>query len=257
MGRSVEDQVTDRIMYFGANGKVFETNVYQSLTTGLRDRKQLYDRLNKQTNPKFEPSALISKIDDEQEDRKFGTDVIWKNGKDRIRIDLTLDFEHKDHMPFMYESEIKTASGEKIKYGIRHGNNHQETPNGPHYTEFKRVDRKTGTVTTQPVIVIGVDMDSDEFYRDRRQEKDVFTVFREKATSILQTAEYIYREFSGLDDDPEDPLEPKLKPRKTNDSKAVKNSMSEPLRKLYNLAGIRQELYDKHTQEQTDTEVEP
>ncbi len=180
--------IVDRILYGqndAPNGRIFEKMGFDALYAGLMDVK----RAGKNKNLAFKPESLKNttggSIDTDQ-----GTDIIWDKGHEKIRLDLTISFNKKDNMPFIFESDIEVAPGHKLKFGIRHGNRH----NG--YTEFKS---KQGD--TQPVVVIGIDMDDYEFnrekyYRNGRDAENIFDDIRTHAVEILGWADEVYQEFT-------------------------------------------------------------
>ena len=103
-------------------GKDFETSVINVLKRTFKDSKT------------FE----IKDLRGTKEDIQNGTDFTCGE----IRIDLTMNIDHKDNMVFIKETDLDPVCGFPIKMGIRKGNNH----NGKTH-EFN-----------EPVVVIGLNM---------------------------------------------------------------------------------------------------
>lgn len=90
----------------------------------------------------------IIKVTGTDLDIKQGTDIVYKTKSTEIRMDATLNFDHKDNTPFMCETDLKLpGTDHNILLGIRLGNSHKGR-----FNEFDK-----------PVVVIGVNMDAEEF----------------------------------------------------------------------------------------------
>ena len=76
-------------------------------------------------------------------DTELGVDFILE---DEIGADTTLNFENKDHMPLIRETNIPATLSQNFKLGLRTGNNYKG------YTEFEK-----------PVIVVGLNMDAKTY----------------------------------------------------------------------------------------------
>ena len=80
-------------------------------------------------------------------DKEQGTDCILRDSYSEIRIDPTLNFSHKNYMPYIAESDIRVCGGQNLWFGVRHGNHHNYKYNG----------------FDEPVIVIGINMDPKDY----------------------------------------------------------------------------------------------
>lgn len=88
----------------------------------------------------------------DKKDKEEGTDLEI----DGLRIDLTTNFDNKDYMPFITDTNIPICDNlydETFKIGIRHGNSHKG------YTAFP-----------EPVIVIGFNIDNNRLYEQNADE---------------------------------------------------------------------------------------
>ncbi len=136
-GRSVEDMAISSLRQSwgkGGYGKPFEDEMLHALKSSKFGR-------------------YIIPVTGTKEDKYNGTDFILRlndRGQTKnVRVDLTSAFStKKDNMPLRYESNISFPDNSKrnVKVGVRIGNSH----NG--FTPFQ-----------EPVIVLGLDVGSDEY----------------------------------------------------------------------------------------------
>lgn len=124
----------DILRYIGqAHGKDFENLFCHTLGETYKSSKNY----NVQ-------SYTGTRIDTEQ-----GTDAIFNDGHSKIRLDPTLNFYHKNYMPYIADSNIKCGN-KTLWFGIRHGNHH----NGE-YHPFP-----------EPVVVVGLNAEPKEYNED-------------------------------------------------------------------------------------------
>lgn len=121
MARSIEDIIIRKEQQKQRTGSEFEKDTFRSLNTAF---------------PKLQ--------------NHIGNDLDVNEGTDftnnDVRIDATLDFRHKDFMPFSCDTGIEATPIHNFQLGIRLGNSHKG------FTEFP-----------EPVVVIGLDMTSQEY----------------------------------------------------------------------------------------------
>lgn len=150
----------DKIDTWEPNGKEFEGDFIAALKTQFKDNKSY--RIQIYTGAKM--------------DREQGTDLTCGE----LRLDPTLNFSHKNCMPYIYETDIPATPCHNFKMGIRHGNRHDGQ-----YTPFE-----------QAVIVIGVDMASDEY---KVWRNDLLDSINEHAEELIMTADDCYLDYITTD----------------------------------------------------------
>ena len=121
-------------------------------------------------------------------DKAEGTDAFIGQGRSQIRVDFTLNFDNKQHMPFIKETDIPAlGTGENLKMGIRIGNAHYNSNTNENYSEFN-----------EPVIVIGVTCDPYDYVHNYSNilEENV----RKNAKKIIEEAMNCYVEYTETED---------------------------------------------------------
>lgn len=95
---------------------------------------------------KFQDSRIyrIKNMGGTRMDKEEGTDFLCGE----IRLDATMNFNDKDTMPFIADTGIPATRNQNFLVGVRHGNTYRGYKGFP-----------------QPVIVIGVDMDSHTYHQ--------------------------------------------------------------------------------------------
>ena len=134
-------------------------------------------------------------------DKNEGTDFIYQD----LRLDATLDFEHKDNMPFAFDTGIPAATGQNFQMGIRIGNNHKG------YTEFP-----------EPVVVIGLCMDSHTY---RLYQDNILENMIKNADDLMFAANDAYLDYITTDDKEREELF--TQPLRTNNRYETPHNISE------------------------------
>lgn len=112
-----------------------------------------------------------------------------------MRMDSTLNFSDKKWMPFWFETDIPATDTENFKMGIRHGNSYKG------YSEFSK-----------PVVVIGLDMESVDYKKNRDQ---IINNMRTHIQDLFNYAEAAYSDYTELDKEERNYLE--ITPLRKND----------------------------------------
>ena len=169
------------------SGSDFESDVYNALSKEFKIEKHIGDDM----------------------DKNEGTD--FTHGE--LRIDTTLDFVNKDHMPFVCDTGITATSCHNFKMGIRIGNSHKG------FHEFP-----------EPVVVIGLDMDTREY----RKWQDVIEESLVKhAKQIMFAANDVYLDYTTTDKEEREELFEQ--PLKTNRAFHEPDKLSERYKELNEL----------------------
>ena len=111
-------------------------------------------------------------------DKYNGTDLVY----DGLRVDITQNFAHKDHMILIKDSGIPATRGQNFMIGIRTGNGHKG------YTPFYR-----------PVIVVGVDLDRSDY---RFYSPKAIKNMQEHGKELMEMASDTYYHFTDAVKDP-------------------------------------------------------
>lgn len=98
-------------------------------------------------------------------DRHQGTDFTVGE----IRFDPTLNFDNKNYMPFISDTEIEATPGYNFMMGVRHGNGHHGNYHG-----FE-----------EPVVVIGLNMEASDY---RRNEDEIIENLKKNTDVIVEKA---------------------------------------------------------------------
>lgn len=135
----------------GQHGKIFESDMLTEARKVLKEGNLIIYTNTPKDEKEGADGAFIEKIttylyNDEKEIKQKTYDL-------EIRIDPTLNFDMKKHMPFVYETDIPCTQYQDFKIGIRVGNVHKDENTGKKvYHDFER-----------PVVVIGANVDAKEF----------------------------------------------------------------------------------------------
>ena len=105
-------------------------------------------------------------------DKEEGTDFVI----DRLRMDSTLAFSHKNNMPFFYDTGLYAGGCQNFKIGIRLGNTHKG------YSEFE-----------QPVVVLGIDLPRSLY--DANMD-DIIGNLRKHADELFKKANEAYLDYT-------------------------------------------------------------
>ena len=122
------DSTMWKALHSDVTGKEFETDMIGALRHQFQDSR-IY---------------RIRNMGGTRMDKEEGTDFLCGE----IRLDATMNFSDKDTMPFIADTGIPATKMQNFLVGVRHGNTYRG------YTGFP-----------QPVIVIGVDMDSYTYHQ--------------------------------------------------------------------------------------------
>lgn len=143
----------------------------------------------------------IIKVTGTDLDKKQGTDIVYKTRSTEIRMDPTLNFDHKDNTPFMCETDLKLpGTDHNILLGIRLGNSHKGR-----FNEFDK-----------PVVVIGVNMDAEEFrntYSNKMYDEFASRRNTDFPYDLMEKVEEVYNDYMTTQDRDKkldtEPLKPK------------------------------------------------
>ena len=160
--------------YHEPAGSDFESDMISALKDGLSQ------------NEVYRITSMKGTILDKQQ----GTDFLC--GK--MRLDATMNFFDKDHMPFIAATGIPAIPGYNFFIGIRHGNSYKG------YTGFQ-----------QPVVVIGVDMDP---YTYGQHDNEIFASIKQNALKLMKSAKICLLDY--LMQDPEQRKQLRYHPLREN-----------------------------------------
>jgi hypothetical protein len=169
---------------------------------------------NQQTGKDFEDDVIeilkskfsnIKTCSDTSLDAKEGTDFIYN----QLRVDLTLNFDEKEFMPFEFTTDVPAILSQNFKIGIRHGNSHNN------YTEFET-----------PVVVIGINMDAATYKANKYQ---ILNNVRNHAEDIIYAATDAYLDYISTEKEDRETLF--SAPLKTNDRYVKPRHIGETHRK--------------------------
>jgi len=122
------------------------------------------------------PNGKFKKIP--EMDRHKGTDLIYKN----FRIDFTMNFADKDHMPFIMDSGIAATKDQNYQLGIRLGNSHRNKARKECYTEFDK-----------PTIIIGITLPPSQL-DSSKTELESYMVHQ--APDLIEQAMKFYKDYT-------------------------------------------------------------
>lgn len=205
-GRNPQDN-----LQYEAQGKEFERGFIIALKRQFKDNKTYHIETHTGTDM----------------DTKQGTDFTCAD----IRIDPTLNFSHKNYMPYIMETDIAATPCQNFKMGIRHGNHHEGQYHG----------------FDEPVVVIGIDMPPEDY---KVWQDEIFKNIEENAFDIIENASIALEDYMAVTkEDREDLIDAPLK--KNPNYRPPKN----PLQKYANIEKFRAELENQETENSTNYEV--